>query len=82
LIVICQKKNDKEKRPMCHVSAGKQVLQMNTMCDCGCTYGCRCEGVIPIEDEIRILEDHKKILKDRIDIIDKKITGLKSVNES
>jgi NADH:ubiquinone oxidoreductase subunit E len=63
---------------MCHVSAGKQVSLMNTLCDCECS----CGVMMPIDDEIRILEDHKKILKDRIDIIDKKITGLKSVNES
>ena len=50
---------------------------MNTVCDCGCG----CMGVIPIEDEIRRLEEHKKILKDRIDTIDKKITGLKIVKE-
>jgi hypothetical protein len=67
---------------MCHVSAGKQVPQMNTMCDCGCTCGCTCVGMIPIEDEIRRLEEHKKILQDRIDTIDKKISGLKTVNES
>jgi len=62
---------------MCHVSAGKQVSQLNTMCDCGCS----CPVILPIEDEIRRLEDHKKILKDRIDMIDKKIAGLKTVNE-
>jgi hypothetical protein len=39
-------------------------------------------GVIPIEDEIRRLEEHKKILKDRIDTIDTKIAGLKTVNKS
>jgi hypothetical protein len=62
---------------MCHVSAGKQVSQMNTICGCGCS----CPGLLPIEDEIRRLEDHKKILQDRIDMIDKKIAGLKTVNE-
>ena len=38
--------------------------------------------MLPIDDEIRSLEDHKKILQDRIEMIDKKIAGLKSVNES
>jgi L-lactate utilization protein LutB len=63
---------------MCHVSTtGKQVVQMNTLCGCGCT----CPVALPIDDEIRRLEDHKKILQDRIEIISKKITGLKTVNE-
>jgi hypothetical protein len=61
---------------MCHVSAGKQVLQMNPLCDCGCS----CPVMLPIDDEIRSLEDHKKILQDRIEMIDKKIAGLKTVN--
>jgi hypothetical protein len=62
---------------MCHVSAGKQVSQMNTLCDCECG----CPVMLPIEDEIRRLEDHKKILQGRIETIDKKIAGLKTVNE-
>jgi hypothetical protein len=63
---------------MCHISAGNQIVQMNTMCDCECS----CGVMMPIDDEIRILEDHKKILKDRIDTIDTKIAGLKTVNKS
>jgi hypothetical protein len=51
---------------------------MNNLCDCGCS----CPATLPIDDEIRLLEEHKKILRDRIEIIDKKITGLKTVNES
>ena len=62
---------------MCHVSAGKPVSQMNTFCDCECG----CPVMLPIEDEIRRLEDHKKILQGRIEMIDKKIAGLKTVNE-
>jgi hypothetical protein len=37
--------------------------------------------MLPIDDEIRRLEDHKKILQDRIEMIGKKIAGLKTVNE-
>jgi len=62
---------------MCHVSPGKQVVQMNTLCGCGCT----CPVGLPIDDEIRRLEDHKKILQEQIEMIGKKITGLKTVNE-
>ncbi len=62
---------------MCHISAGKQVSPLNTLCDCECG----CPVILPIEDEIRRLVNHKKILLDRIDMIDKKIAGLKTVNE-
>jgi hypothetical protein len=62
---------------MCHVSTGKQVSGMETRCDCGCD----CPVMLSIEDEIRLLEDHKKIMQDRIETIDKKIAGLKTVNE-
>jgi hypothetical protein len=62
---------------MCHVSTGKPVPLMNTLCDCECG----CPAMLPIDDEIRRLEDHKKILQDRIEMIDKKIAGLKTVNE-
>jgi len=38
---------------MCHVSEGKSVSQMNTLCDCECG----CPVILPIDDEIRRLED-------------------------
>ena len=63
---------------MCHVSTGKQVSLVNTLCDCEC----RCGVMMPIDDEIRILEDHKKILQDRIAMINTKIAGLRTVNTS
>jgi hypothetical protein len=62
---------------MCHVS-GKQVSLINSLCDCEC----RCGVMIPIDDEIRNLEDHKKILQDRMEMIDTKIAGLKTVTKS
>jgi hypothetical protein len=37
--------------------------------------------MMPIDDEIRILEDHKKNLQDRIEMVDTKIAGLKTVNK-
>jgi hypothetical protein len=63
---------------MCHVSAGKSVSQMNTHCDCECC----CPVLLPIEDEIRKLEEHRKIAQEQIEVIDKKIAALKSVKES
>ena len=63
---------------MCHVSAEKQESKINTRCGCKCS----CPVMLPVEEEIRSLEDHKKILQDKLEVIDKKITALKSVNTS
>ena len=63
---------------MCHVSAGKPVSPMNTRCGCECN----CPAMLPIGEEIRRLEDHKKILQDQLEVIDKKINALKSVDNS
>ena len=62
---------------MCQVSTGKPVSQMITLCECGCG----CPVLLSIDDEIKKLEEHRKILQDRIEMIDKKIAGLKTVNE-
>lgn len=62
---------------MCHCSAGKSVLQMNTRCDCECG----CPVLLPLDDEIRKLEEHKKIRQEQIEAIDKKIAALTSVKE-
>jgi L-lactate utilization protein LutB len=63
---------------MCHISAGKPAFAMNTPCDCDCG----CPVLLPIDDVIRKLEDHKKIRQDQIEAIDKKIAALKSVKDS
>jgi hypothetical protein len=63
---------------MCHTSAGKMVSHMNTHCECECC----CPVLLPIEDEIRKLEGHKKIAQEQIEAIDKKIAALKSVQEA
>jgi hypothetical protein len=41
---------------MCHVSAGKQESQVNTVCGCGRN----CPITHPVDDEIRNLEEHQK----------------------
>jgi hypothetical protein len=38
--------------------------------------------MLPLSEEIRSLEDHKKILQDQLNAVDKKITALKSMKES
>jgi hypothetical protein len=63
---------------MCHTSAGKHVSHMNAPCDCQCG----CPVLLPVEDEIRKLEEHRKIAQEQIEAIDKKITILKSVKEA
>lgn len=62
---------------MCHVSSGKQAVQMNTHCGCGYS----CPVMLSIDDEIKELEAHKKIFQDRIEMIDTKLAGLKTVNK-
>jgi len=62
---------------MCHISTGQQAALMNTLCGCGCI----CPVTVPIDEEIRRLEEHKKILQDRVEMINRKITGLMTVNE-
>jgi len=63
---------------MCHVSAGKSVSQMNTHCECESG----CPVLLPIDDEIRKLEEHRKIRQEQIEAIDKKITALKCVKDA
>jgi hypothetical protein len=44
---------------------------------CGCT--CTCPVFLSIDDEIRMLENHKKIMQEQIEGIDRKVAALKSV---
>ena len=62
---------------MCHASTGKQNSPVDAVCCCDCG----CPVILPVEDEIQSLEEHRKILQDRIETIDRKITGLKTVKE-
>ncbi len=64
---------------MCTIVPGKQGSPVNTLCGCCC--GCTCPAGLPTGDEIRRLEEHKKILQDRIEIINTTITGLKTVTK-
>lgn len=62
---------------MCQTIVQNPESMMNIRC--GCESGC--PVLLPIEDEIRKLEEHKKILSTRIEGIDKKISALKSVKK-
>jgi hypothetical protein len=46
-------------------------------CQCGCS--CTCPVFLSIDDEIRMLEHHKKIMQEQIEAIDRKVAALKSV---
>jgi hypothetical protein len=45
--------------------------------ECGCS--CNCPVILSIDDEIRMLEDHKKMMQEQIEAIDRKVAALKSV---
>ncbi len=63
---------------MCHVPEGKAAEQVNARCGCGCD----CPATLTVEEEIKTLEEHRKILQGRIQMIDTKIAGLKkTVNQ-
>jgi hypothetical protein len=60
---------------MCHVSAEKETEQANIRCGCGFDS----PAMHPVEEGIKNLETHRKILQHRIEMIDTKIAGLKIV---
>jgi hypothetical protein len=45
------------------------------------TCGCTCPVLLPLDNEIKKLEDHKKILQQRVEMIDTKINRLMTVNK-
>jgi hypothetical protein len=62
---------------MCHSLPGKEKMMMSTHCGCDCM----CPASLTIDDEIRMLENCKKAMKDQLDVIDRKIAALKTVKE-
>ena len=59
---------------MCHVSAGKSPV--DTLCSCGCT----CPVALPVGDNYKDWWHTQKSFRKQIEIINRKITGLKTVN--
>jgi hypothetical protein len=76
MIVISEKK---EEKSMCHPMPGGSASMANTHCGCDCT--CTCPVLLSLGDEIRMLEDHRKMMQDRIGAIDRKVSALKSVRQ-
>jgi hypothetical protein len=62
---------------MCHISV-RHSVPFNAPCECDCN----CLDLLSVEEEINMLEEHKKYMKDRIDTIEKKISALRTVKES
>ena len=46
---------------------------------CGCS--CSCPATMSVEEELQLLEDHKKFMQDQLGVIEKKIAALKSAQE-
>jgi len=47
---------------------------------CGCS--CSCPATTTVEEEIQMLEEHKKFMQEQVGEIDKKLAALKSAKES
>ena len=62
---------------MCCSPPGKFTSNERTECGCSCS----CPATMTIENEIRLLEDHKRYFQERVAEIDRKITALKSAKE-
>jgi hypothetical protein len=46
-------------------------------CQCGCSSNC--PVFLSIDDEIGMLEDHRKMMQEQIEAIDRKVAALRSV---
>ena len=47
-----------------------------------CSCSCACPATMTVEEEIQLLEDHRKYFSEQVGIIDRKIAALKSVQGS
>ncbi len=47
---------------------------------CGCSGSC--PATTTVEEELQLLEDHKKFMEDQLKVIERKIAALKSVKEA
>jgi hypothetical protein len=74
MIVISRER----RKSMCHPPLGGSSPMANTRCGCDCS----CPVLLSIDDEIRMLENTKKMMQDRIEAIDRKVLALKSVKPS
>jgi hypothetical protein len=62
---------------MCHNATGRYGMVRHFPCGCSCS----CPATMTVEEEIQLLEDHKKFMQDQLEVIDKKIAGLIAAKE-
>jgi hypothetical protein len=63
---------------MCYNSAERTGAEGQSSCACAGT----CPALLSVEEEIRLLEDHRKFMQRQVEVIDQKIAALKTVKES
>lgn len=64
---------------MCHTARGRFGLAgQDDLCGCPCN----CPATTTVEEEVQLLEDHKKFMQDQLGVIERKIAALKSAKES
>ncbi len=64
---------------MCHTGRGRLGFAgHDDLCGCSCS----CPATTTVEEELPLLEDHRKYLQDHLGEIDKKIAALKATRES
>lgn len=63
---------------MCHHHEGRFDTASHHRYGCSCS----CPATMTIEEEIRLLDEHKQLMQDQLGIIEKKIAALKSAKEA
>jgi hypothetical protein len=63
---------------MCYNSTEKTGFSGHSHCGCAGA----CPATLTVEEEIKLLEDHKNALQQRIEVLDRKIAALKAAEES
>jgi hypothetical protein len=68
----------RRRKNMCHPIPGGSASMGNAHCSCDCG----CPVLLSVGDEIRMLEDYRKMMQERIVTIDAKISALKTLKPS
>jgi len=63
---------------MCRGSGARFGMMERNGCSCSCV----CPATMTVEEEIQLLEEHKKYMQEQAGIIDKKIAALKAAKGS
>jgi hypothetical protein len=61
---------------MCPIPTGR--FESTGKFPCGCS--CSCPATMTVEEEIHLLEEHKKFMQNQTEVIDKKIAALRAAN--